>query len=233
MKVVVLGPHHAGKSTFVRQFCGEKAMNLDKMGRNGMTTVAMDFGIKRFEDIKLFVFGTPGMSHFAVIREVLAQGADGIIFIVDSADPNKDDEVREIWGEYKKYAKDVPIVVLANKQDLPEARPLEELKKTFKFLENLTVVETSTKENTYLDKAMHELLRMSLDKILPLITKLNKHHSKMNSFKTLAEEMKLSRADLRRYLRYLEVRNFLAIDWYLEMYWLSPQIKEIVDGFSN
>ncbi|MHA1379062.1 MAG: GTP-binding protein [Candidatus Helarchaeota archaeon] len=233
MKVLVLGPHHAGKSTFVRQFCGENTMNLDKMGRDGPTTVAMDFGVKRFEDIKLFVFGTPGMSHFSTIREVLSQGSDGILFVIDAADPKKDDEVREIWAEYKKYTEDVPVVVLANKQDLPNARSTEELRKKFDFLKDLPIIETSTKENTYLDKAMHELLRMSLDKILPLISKLNKHHSKMDSFKKLAQEMKLTRSDFRRYLRYLEVRNLVQVDWYLEMYWLSPPIKHIVDNLTQ
>ncbi|MHA1300419.1 MAG: GTP-binding protein [Candidatus Helarchaeota archaeon] len=203
MKIVVIGPHHVGKSTFVRQFCGENTMNLDKMGIDGPTTVAMDFGVKKFEDIKLFVFGTPGMSHFAIIREVLTQGADGIIFLIDAADPSKDKEVREIWNEYQRFAKDVPVVILANKQDLPNARSTEELKKIFKFLEKKKVIETSTKENTYLDKAMHELLKMSMDKIFPLISKLNKHHSKINSFEKISKEMKLNKSDFRKYLRAL------------------------------
>ncbi len=233
MKIVVLGAHHAGKSTFVRQFCGENAMNMDKMGKDGMTTVAMDFGVKKFENIKLFVFGTPGMSHFSVIREVLSKGADGLIFIIDAADPSKDGEVREIWGEIQKYAKDVPVVALANKQDIKDARTAEEIKQTFEFLKNLPILETSSKENTYLDKAMHELLKMGLDKIFPLISKLNKHHSKMGSFKTISEEMNLNKKEFRRYLRFLEVRNLVQVDWYLEMYWIAPPIKSIIDSIKH
>jgi len=170
MKIVVLGPLHAGKSTFVRQFCGENTMSLDKMGRDGLaTTVAMDFGVKEFEDLKLFVFGTPGMSHFSTIREILSNGADGIVFIIDAADPSKDQEVGQIWAEARKYAPKVPIVILANKQDLPNSRSTTDLRKNFEFLKNCKIVETSTKNKSHLEQAMHELLKRSLDKVLPLI----------------------------------------------------------------
>lgn len=228
MKIVVLGPHHSGKSTFVRQFCGENAMNIDKMGKDGPTTVAMDFGIKEFHDIKLFVFGTPGMSHFSVIREILSKGADGLIFLIDSSDPSKDDEVREIWNEVKKYAAEVPIVALANKQDLPNSRSANELKKTFEFLKNVPVLETSAKDNSFLDEAMEELLKKSLNNILPLISKLNKYHAKMKSFQELRKELEISRVEFRKYLRFLEIRNLIQVDWYLEMLWLSPPIRAII-----
>ncbi|NVM02427.1 MAG: GTP-binding protein [Candidatus Helarchaeota archaeon] len=230
MKIVVLGPFHAGKSTFVKQFCGETAMSLDKMGRDGLaTTVAMDFGVKEFEDIKLFVFGTPGMSHFSTIREILSNGADGIVFIIDAADPSKDKEVGEIWAEARKYVGNVPIVVLANKQDLPNSRSTTELRNTFEFLKKCKIIETSTKNKTHLDQAMHELLKRSLDKVLPLISKLNKYHGQMKSFDQLSNDLGVTKIELKKYLRFLEVRELIHVDYFLEMLWLSPTIKQIVD----
>lgn len=228
MKIVVLGPHHSGKSTFVRQFCGENAMNIDKIGIDGPTTVAMDFGCKEFHDIKLFVFGTPGMAHFSIIREILSKGADGIIFMIDSSDPSKDGEVREIWDEAQNYASEVPIIVLANKQDVPNSRSAGDLRGIFEFLENIPIIETSTKDNSFLDEAMEELLKQSLDKMVPIISILNKYHAKMKAFQELRKDLGLTREEFRKYLRFLEIRNLIQIDWYLEMFWLAPPIKSIV-----
>ena len=48
---------------------------------------------------------------------------DGIIFVVDSAEADKLDEAKvELWRTMKyQDNKDIPLLILANKQDLQEA----------------------------------------------------------------------------------------------------------------
>ncbi|MHA1143478.1 MAG: GTP-binding protein [Candidatus Helarchaeota archaeon] len=235
MKIIVTGPFHAGKSTFVKMFCNKNSINLQKMGIDGLTTVALDFGIREFEDLKISVFGTPGKTHFSVVREVLSLGADGIIFVIDSADPTLDEETKLIWAEIKKYLPDVPIVFVANKQDLPIARSIEELRETFGFLnsDDVNIVPTVAKDNSNLDQAMHILLRKCIDKILPLMSQLNKYHGKVQGVEKLAKELNKPITEIRAYLRWLENRMLLSVDWRHHVFWLSDSIKHIMDGLGK
>ena len=56
---------------------------------------------------------------------------DGIIFVVDSAEEERLDEAKvELWRTMKyQDNKDIPLLVLANKQDLPTAVDLPGLEK--------------------------------------------------------------------------------------------------------
>ncbi|MHA1784188.1 MAG: GTP-binding protein [Candidatus Helarchaeota archaeon] len=228
MKIIVTGPFHAGKSTFVKSFCGE-SMNLEKVGIEGPTTVAMDFGSREFQDLRVSVFGTPGKTRFSVVREILSVGADGIVFVVDSANPKLDEETKIIWGEITKHLPDIPMVIAANKQDEPAARSIGQLKRDMPFLEGYKMVPTVAKDNSGLDEAMNYLLKRSIDKILPLLTKLNDYHGQIKGVEKLSESMNKSTTEIRSYLRWLENRYLVQVDWRHHIYWLSTSIKKILD----
>ncbi|MHA2074484.1 MAG: GTPase [Candidatus Hodarchaeales archaeon] len=80
MKIVLLGPYNSGKSTTVQKICDKSAISIDYGG----TTVALDHCKTQIYGVEIFLFGTPGLKRFEVIRKILSKGADGILFIVDS-----------------------------------------------------------------------------------------------------------------------------------------------------
>ncbi|MCS7262789.1 MAG: ATP/GTP-binding protein [Aquificaceae bacterium] len=128
IKIVISGPFAAGKTQFINTISEiqtvrteRKVFNPEERGVKEYTTVAMDFGkIRIDEEHELYLFGTPGQSRFDFMWEILGEGALGIIVLVDSTDPTTFHEARKIVNFFQSRFP-VPIVIGANKQDLPNA----------------------------------------------------------------------------------------------------------------
>ena len=122
----------------------------------------MDFGkIKIDENHELYLFGTPGQARFDFMWEILGQGALGIVVLVDSTDPSTFHEARKIINYFQsKYP--VPMVVGANKQDLPNAWSPEDVKNALDISdeEGIPVVGLSALKKEDVKKVLLLLLEM-------------------------------------------------------------------------
>jgi signal recognition particle receptor subunit beta len=116
-KIVVTGPPESGKSRFVAN-ATELGMSVDRTGIGGdVTTVAMDFGWLHWQDFDITLYGTPGQPRFDPMLPVILHNAMGVVLLVDATNPDQLTRARHL---YKTIAKmHVPIVVAANKKDLP------------------------------------------------------------------------------------------------------------------
>jgi small GTP-binding protein len=135
IKVVIAGPFAAGKTQFINTVSEIKTVKTERRTQQlseksvkDYTTVAMDFGKVRIDDEhELYIFGTPGQFRFDFMWEILGEGALGIIILVDSTDPTTFHEARKIINFFQSRFP-VPIVVGANKQDLPNAWSPEDVR---------------------------------------------------------------------------------------------------------
>jgi len=135
IKVLIAGPFAAGKTQFINTVSEIKTVKTerriqysDEKQVKEYTTVAMDFGKIRIDDEhELYLFGTPGQFRFNFMWEILGEGALGIIILVDSTDPTTFHEARKIINFFQSRFP-VPIVVGANKQDLPNAWSPEDVR---------------------------------------------------------------------------------------------------------
>jgi signal recognition particle receptor subunit beta len=99
VKIVIAGGFGVGKTTAVSAISQipplttEAAMTsvaaeIDRSGQvpaKTTTTVALDFGCLTIDqDLKLYLFGTPGQDRFGFMWNDLAQGALGALVIVDA-----------------------------------------------------------------------------------------------------------------------------------------------------
>ena len=135
IKIVVAGPFAAGKTQFINTVSEIKTVKTERRTQQpseksvkDYTTVAMDFGKIRIDDEhELYLFGTPGQFRFDFMWEILGEGALGIIILVDSTDPSTFHEARKIINFFQSRFP-VPMVVGANKQDLPNAWSPEDVR---------------------------------------------------------------------------------------------------------
>lgn len=134
VKMVVTGPFNAGKTEFIQSVSEinvvstERKISSDAERVKSTTTVAMDFGrITVDQDLVLYLFGTPGQKRFDFMWEILSEGMLGFIVMVDSNRPETFREARSILETFRAYAP-TPYVVAANKQDLPDAWDLEDIR---------------------------------------------------------------------------------------------------------
>ena len=119
LKIVVFGSFNAGKSTFI-QALDPRSRHIEAASKEGTTTVAFDFGRLQVRDRAVYLFGIPGQERFGFVRQILARGMDGAIIVVD-ATRGIDAMTRHLYDQVK--ALDVPMALMANKCDCPDADP--------------------------------------------------------------------------------------------------------------
>jgi len=134
VKMVITGPFNAGKTEFIQSVSEINVVSTERKISSiaeqvkETTTVAMDFGrITVDQDLVLYLFGTPGQKRFDFMWEILSEGMLGFIVMVDSTRPETFREARGILETFRAYAP-TPYVVAANKQDLPDAWDLEDIR---------------------------------------------------------------------------------------------------------
>ncbi|RME83356.1 MAG: GTP-binding protein [Zetaproteobacteria bacterium] len=131
VKIVITGPVNAGKTTLVQHLSDDQVAATDVAATDqvaqlkAMTTVGLDFGILRIDDtLELHLFGTPGQARFNFMWDILAKGAIGAVFLVDSTSEASIAEMKKMYDYYQEKVR-LPLVVGATKRDLPGAMDLD------------------------------------------------------------------------------------------------------------
>ncbi|MEJ5240753.1 MAG: ATP/GTP-binding protein [Anaerolineales bacterium] len=172
VKMVVTGPFNAGKTEFIQSVSEidvvsteRKISSASERAVKDTTTVAMDFGrITVDEDLVLYLFGTPGQKRFDFMWEILSEGMLGFIVLVDSTRPETFREARTILETFRAYAP-TPYVVAANKQDLPDAWDLEDMRHALRLDPKVKLLPCVAKDRESVKKVLLELLYSILEEI--------------------------------------------------------------------
>jgi uncharacterized protein len=146
VKMVISGAVSAGKSEFIRSISEIDVVSTERRATDETrllkkeTTVAMDFGrITIANDLVLHLFGTPGQRRFDFMWEILAEGALGLIVVVDSTRPETFRETMNIVHFFNEI-RPAPYIVAANKQDKDTAWAPDELRLALRLPDQVRVV---------------------------------------------------------------------------------------------
>ena len=117
VRMLMLGLDSAGKSTILYK------LNLNETVATTTTTGFNVETISLSKDVKFTIWDVGGQDNIRHLWKHYFQGTEGLIYVVDSNDPSRMEESRkEFQGVLKDVDNDdIPILVLANKQDLPQA----------------------------------------------------------------------------------------------------------------
>ena len=169
VKMVVTGPFNAGKTEFIRTISEIEVVSTERKISDVTTrvkketTVAMDFGrITVDNDLVLYLFGTPGQKRFDFMWEILSEGMLGFVILVDSIRPETFREARRILDIFRGYAS-TPYVVAANKQDMEDAWPPEDLRIALKVDPNVKLLPCVATNKESVKHVLLELLYTILE----------------------------------------------------------------------
>lgn len=133
LKLVYFGPPRSGKTTNLRALHAR----VDAAGRGRLMTLDTRDDRTLFFDLlpiffrtsalsfRIKVYTVPGQPTHEATRRLVLQGADGVVFVADSA-PDQVDANREAWAGMSRNRADLglvaaPVLVQYNKRDLPGA----------------------------------------------------------------------------------------------------------------
>ena len=171
VKIVVTGPFNSGKTELIRSVSEidvvstEKKVSSEREMVKESTTVAMDFGrITVDDDLVLFLFGTPGQKRFDFMWEILSEGMLGFIVMIDSTRPETFKEARSILETFRAYAP-TPYLVAANKQDLPDAWDIEDIRLALRLDPKIKILPCTAKKKSSVKTVLLELLYSILEEM--------------------------------------------------------------------
>lgn len=171
VKMVITGPFNSGKTEFVRAISEidvvstERAISSEAEKVKETTTVAMDFGrITVDDDLVLYLFGTPGQRRFDFMWEILSEGMLGFVVMVDSSRSETFREAKSILETFRAYAP-TPYVVVANKQDMPDAWDIEDLRIALRLEDGTKLLPCDARNKENVKNVLLELLYSILEEM--------------------------------------------------------------------
>ncbi|HTQ87756.1 MAG TPA: ADP-ribosylation factor-like protein [Candidatus Solibacter sp.] len=143
-KLVYYGPGLGGKTANL-QWIYEKTGTAQKGKMISLATetdrtlffdfLPLDLGTVRGFKTRFHLYTVPGQVFYEASRKLILKGADGVVFVADSQEERLDanfetlENLREHLKEHGLEFESIPYVLQLNKRDLPNALPVEELKK--------------------------------------------------------------------------------------------------------
>jgi len=147
-KLVYYGVGVGGKTTSLQQvhgiFCPRNEVQLVSINTEEDSTLLFDFlpiNLGRVGGFKIRIqgFTVPGQPKYRQMRKYVLQGADAVVFVVDSQRSRLQENLeslqsmRENLRSSSGTSEDIPIVVQYNKRDLPDILSEAELDQQFRF----------------------------------------------------------------------------------------------------
>jgi signal recognition particle receptor subunit beta len=189
-------------------------------------TVGMDLGSLKLNGFDCYLFGTPGLLRFSVMRSIVTQGSDGIIFIFDAAAPEKDDSAIVILNSIRKsLPSNTPVVFLANKQDIEGARPPEIIRTQNYLPENSKIFPTSTTTGLNIKESVTHLVNVIYEEYSSLIQVLKTYETDIPG---LGKELNKDVSEMRDFLNNLEVKRFIELDRIQKTFKVRSGLKYLV-----
>ncbi len=143
-KIVYYGAGLGGKTTNL-QFIFDKTSEKQKGKMISLATetdrtlffdfLPLDLGTVRGFKTRFHLYTVPGQVFYDASRKLILRGVDGVVFVADSQEERMDanvealDNLRDNMKEHGYDFMKIPYVLQLNKRDLPNAMPVDNLKK--------------------------------------------------------------------------------------------------------
>jgi hypothetical protein len=134
-KIVYYGPSRGGKTTNL-EYVYNKLDNKLKtemvaIKTHGDRTLFFDFlpfdiGVIKGYKVKVLLYTVPGQVKYNATRRLVLQGVDGIVFVADSMDIRRENNIQSLenmaenLATYNKDLYKLPVVMQYNKRDLSD-----------------------------------------------------------------------------------------------------------------
>lgn len=124
-KIIFSGPVGAGKSTAIKVLSDIDVVATEARASDHVkkiketTTVAMDYGrINLDTETTVHLYGTPGQERFSFMWDILAQGALGLVLLIDCSAASIKNDINTYLDAFKEFLEENPVVIGLTRSDL-------------------------------------------------------------------------------------------------------------------
>ncbi|CAL8070917.1 unnamed protein product [Orchesella dallaii] len=132
--VVILGLDDAGKTTYLEAVKAAMSKDYKRMDPSRITpTVGLNTGQVETTGIAIQFWDLGGQAELQTLWDKYYSECHGVIYVIDSHDRDRIEESKEAFDKMirNELLQGVPLLVLANKQDLPDCMGVREVKPIF------------------------------------------------------------------------------------------------------
>ncbi len=142
-KTISVGDANCGKTALTVRY----TQNIFKESYE--TTIGVNWASKQVDvagqEVRLMIWDTGGQDAFVNVRSQYYKGASGILCVFDLTNRASFEHVPKWLEETKAGGKEMPIVLVGNKSDLPDRQVSREEAEAFADKVNISYVESSAK----------------------------------------------------------------------------------------
>merc|ERR1712050_813811 len=162
-RILMLGLDNAGKTTILKKLSEEDITHI-------MPTQGFNIKSLQHEGFKLNVWDIGGQKTIRPFWSNYFESSDALVYVIDSSDKRRleesGQELKELLAEDKLAG--IPLLIFANKQDLMQACPADEIKDTLQLSgigdRTWTIQACSAKEGNGLQEGMEWLVQQCNNK---------------------------------------------------------------------
>ncbi|MHA1132417.1 MAG: Rab family GTPase [Candidatus Helarchaeota archaeon] len=164
-KLCVVGDAASGKSSLIRRYASKT------FDESYLPTIGADFTIKQIEYpaedgtiavVTLSIWDMGGQERFKNIREHYFLGANAAFVLFDLTRKQTFHNLEKWLGDIDRFCGHIPIIVIANKIDLPNIEVTQEEIGQFISQKNLKVFRTSAKTGENVEKIFDVIAKTCL-----------------------------------------------------------------------
>ncbi|MHA2126110.1 MAG: Rab family GTPase [Promethearchaeota archaeon] len=165
LKIIIIGEPAVGKTSLVKKFVTGH-FTKDYRSSIGTNIYMKKTVLKNNMNVNLQLWDIAGQERWINMRRPYYSGAKGIILVGDMTRKNSFNQIEKFWvPDVKQYCSLAPIILLANKVDLPVKLQKHEIHGIGKRINSLSVLFTSAKTGENVDVAFMIISEQAVKKL--------------------------------------------------------------------
>lgn len=166
-KLVFAGPVGAGKSTAILSVSSippittEQPLSGGPMGDKTTTTVALDYSYLDLDGDVLHLYGMPGQEQLSFMREIILQGAYGVMLLLDASQQNISNIAAHWLGTILDLNPTIKIVIAVTKSEHCANFSINALRNTVKqHISSAPIIAIDPREKADVMQALRMLIAL-------------------------------------------------------------------------
>ena len=164
IKLIIIGEPGVGKTSLVKKFVSGQ-FTSDYRASIGTNLFIKKLNLGSEKIVTIQIWDIAGQERWTKMRHIYYRGANGVLIVGDIARKNTFFQIEEFWSlDLKNYCDNIPIILIANKNDLSMNISKEEVENIKKKINAIDLLFTSAKIGNNVEKSFELIAKYALNR---------------------------------------------------------------------